>query len=82
MTVEYRQRCNYDFFLSCRGSIAEIAREVADVRKIRLATGTPWWYQRKRQASKLFNEYAGFCWRQVLSSGAPFYARARDSGPR
>jgi menaquinone-dependent protoporphyrinogen IX oxidase len=31
MTDEYRQRYDYDFFLSRRGSIAEIAREVADV---------------------------------------------------
>jgi len=31
MTAEYRQRYDYDFFLSRRGSVAAIAREVADV---------------------------------------------------
>jgi hypothetical protein len=31
MTGEYRQRYTYDFFLSRRGSVAELAREVADV---------------------------------------------------
>jgi hypothetical protein len=31
MTEEYRQRYDYDFFLSRRGSVTEIAREVADV---------------------------------------------------
>src|SRR3984893_13061454 len=31
MTAVHRQRYEYDFFLSRRGSIAEIAREVADV---------------------------------------------------
>src|SRR6267378_326820 len=31
MTDEYRQQYDYDFFLSRRGSVAEIAREVADV---------------------------------------------------
>src|SRR5216684_2573536 len=31
MTAEYHQRYDYDFFLSRRGSTAEIAREVADV---------------------------------------------------
>jgi hypothetical protein len=31
MNDEYRQRYDYDFFLSRRGSVVEIAREVADV---------------------------------------------------
>jgi hypothetical protein len=31
MTDEYRQRYDYDFFLSRRGTVAEVAREVADV---------------------------------------------------
>src|SRR4051812_33940050 len=31
MTGEHRQRYEYDFFLSRRGSVAELAREVTDV---------------------------------------------------
>jgi len=31
MTEKSRQRYDYDFFLSRRGSVAEVAREVADV---------------------------------------------------